>query len=59
MRLNSRDFIAFFIKYHTEFIISEEKTIQDKIDEKRMKIYATYERVQTTIVAESMPHFQV
>ena len=56
MQRNSRDFIVFFTKQYTEFIMSEEKTIQNKIDEKRMKICTTYERAETTIVAESMTH---
>ena len=56
MRLNSRDFIAFFTKQHAEFIMSEEKAIRNEIDEKRVKICATHERVETTIVVESMTH---
>ena len=36
--------------------MSEEKTIRDKINEKRVKICATHERVEITIVAESMTH---
>ena len=58
MRLNSRDFIAFFTKQHVEFIISEKKTIRDEIDERRMKICATHERIKTIIVIESMTHFE-
>ena len=57
MRLNSRDFIVFFTKQHAEFIMSEEKTIRDEVDERRVKICATHERAETTIVAESMTHF--
>ena len=57
VRLNSRDFIAFFTKQHAEFIISREKTIRNEIDKKRMKICATHERVETIIVVESMTHF--
>ena len=38
MRLNSRNFIVFFTKQYAEFIMSEEKTIRDEIDERRMKI---------------------
>ena len=37
--------------------MSEEKAIQDEFVEERMKICATYECVETTIVAESMTHF--
>ena len=37
--------------------MSEKKTIRNEVDEKRMKICATHERVETTIVAESMTHF--
>ena len=36
--------------------MSEEKMIQNEIDERRMKICATYERAEVTIVAESMIH---
>ena len=57
VRLNLRDFIVFFTKQHAEFIMSEEETIRDEIDEKRVKICATHERAETTIVAESMTHF--
>ena len=57
MRLNSRDFIAFFTKQHAEFIMSEKKTIRDEINKKRVKICITYKRVEITIVAESMTHF--
>ena len=57
MRLNSRDFIIFFIKQHAKFIMSEEKTIRNEINEKRMKIYAIHERVETTIVVQSMTYF--
>ena len=56
MRLNSRDFIAFFTKQHAELIMLEEKTIRDEVDERRVKICAVYERVKTTIVTESMTH---
>ena len=56
VRLNSRDFITFFTKQYAEFIISKKKTIQDEIDERRMKICATHERVETIIVVESMTH---
>ena len=57
MRLNSRDFIVFFIKQYIEFIISEEKTIQDEVDKRRTKICAIHERVEITIVVESITHF--
>ena len=56
MRLNSRDFIAFFTKQHAELIMSKEKTIRDEVDEKRVKICAIHERVETIIVVESMTH---
>ena len=56
VRLNLHDFIIFFIKQHAQFIMSEKKTIRNEIDEKRMKIYATHERVKTIIVAESMTY---
>ena len=56
MRLNSRDFIVFFTKQHVEFIMSEEKTIRNEIDKKRVKIYAIYERAEIIIVAESMTY---
>ena len=56
VRLNSRDFIAFFTKQHAELIMSEEEAIRDEVDERRMKICATHERVETIIVVESMTH---
>ena len=37
--------------------MSREKTIRDKVDEKRVKICAAHERVKITIVIESMIHF--
>ena len=54
VRLNSRDFIIFFTKQHAEFIMSEEKTIWNEINERQIKICATHKRVETTIVVESM-----
>ena len=57
VRLNSRDFIVFFIKQYAESITSGKKTIQNEIDEKRVKICAAHERAETTIVVESMTHF--
>ena len=57
VRLNSRNFIVFFTKQYAEFIMSEEKTIQDEIDEKWMKICAIYERAEIITVVESMTHF--
>ena len=57
MRLNSREFITFFTKQHVKRITSEEKTIRNEIDEKPMKICAAHERVETTIVIESMLTF--
>ena len=56
VRLNSRDFIVFFIKQYVELIMSKEKAIRDEINERRMKICAAHERVEITIVAESMTH---
>ena len=56
VRLNSRDFIVFFTKQHAELIMSEKKTIWDGVDERRVKICATHERAETTIVVESMTH---
>ena len=57
VRLNLRDFIAFFTKQHAESIMSKEKAIRNEIDEKRVKICAIHERAETTIVVESMTHF--
>ena len=57
VRLNSHDFIAFFTKQHVKLIMSEKKMIWDKVDEKRVKICAAYERVETIIVVESITHF--
>ena len=34
VRLNSRDFIIFFTKQYAEFIMSEEKAMQDEIDKR-------------------------
>ena len=56
MRLNSRDFIIFFKKQHTEFIMWKERTIRNEVDKKRVKICATHERAETTIIVESMTH---
>ena len=39
--------------------MSEEKTIQDKIDERRMKICTAHERAEITIVVESMIYFEI
>ena len=36
--------------------MSEKETIRDEIDKRRVKICATHERVETTIVVESMTH---
>ena len=35
----------------------KEKTIRNEVNEKRMKICATHERIKTTIVAKSMTNF--
>ena len=56
VRLNSRNFIAFFTKQHVKSIMSKEKTIQNEVDEKRMKICAIHERAEIRIVVESMIH---
>ena len=37
--------------------MSKDGAIRDEINERRMKICATHERVKTTIVAESMTYF--
>ena len=37
--------------------MSEEETIRDEIDKKRVKICAAHERVEITIVVEPMIHF--
>ena len=57
VRLNSHDFIIFFTKQHAELIMSEEKTIRDKVDERQMKICITHERVEIITVVELMIHF--
>ena len=57
VRLNSRDFIVFFTKQYAESMMSEEKTIRDKIDERRVKICVIHERIKIIIVAEWMIHF--
>ena len=57
VRLNSRDFIAFFTKQHAELIMSEKKTIRNEIDKRRAKICTIHKRIKTTIVVESMIYF--
>ena len=37
--------------------MSEEKTIQDEINERRAKICATHERAEIIIIVELMTHF--
>ena len=46
--------LFFFFKQYVEFIMSKEKTMEDEIDERRMKICAIHKCAEMTIVIESI-----